>query len=154
MDQVIADEKLDITLVDRGLFDLEALGEFDTVLFLGLIYHFRNPQYALDSLSVLTKEHLFVSSQTIAGDDLTMVNRRSESQLGRKTSRHTALKGWHPTRPLLVRMIEWAGFRNVLPLSNPDINYPDKPKFHTNSAYYRAIKDHNVDRDAANRIFL
>lgn len=82
---------------------------FDIVCYLGLGFHLRHPQLALDMLTRLCDAHFLTSSQTIEGDELIMSNRahrHAEREMG-------ALHGWEPTEALLGEMIAHSGFRNV-----------------------------------------
>lgn len=127
--EVIRREALSVDLVDSDLLSVRALGEFDAVLCLGLIYHFRNPQYILDMLSTVCAGDLFVSTQTAKGSDLVLVNRCTPGCLpAGHVPPDVILSGWHPTRPLFERMLRWAGFGNVVALSDPKLNFPQKAR--------------------------
>ncbi len=151
---VIQNENLDLTLTDKSVFDLNFLEKYDSVLFLGLIYHFRHPQYVLDLISNVVREHLFISSQTLPGDQLIMLNRADKQyDVRRLRNRNLILSGWQPTRNLLVKMIESSGFGDVIPISDPSLDFPSKPVGHTNNAYYRATKIRNIDMESSIREF-
>lgn len=157
LERLSAEEGLNIRPVRGSLFDAHKLGAFDTVLLLGVIYHFRDPQFLLDFISTLDVKDLFVSSPTHAGEGLVNHNRRGLNN-GKdlpagffdNLPKHVfgdeiILTGWHPTHALLERMIRWAGFENVTALSDRKINAPETPTGWTNSAYYRATKMRTVD---------
>jgi SAM-dependent methyltransferase len=141
---LIAKENLSVTIERAGLFDahrqaqLLGIDRFDTVLCLGLIYHFRDPLGMLLSVAAVKTEHLFISSQTHPGEDFALVNRTDPKHYPRvDTTQH--MTGWHPTRPMLVRMLRQAGYTDIIATTDPAINFPNKPiKKVTNSAYYRA----------------
>lgn len=158
LDRLIAEEGLDITLRDEGLFEAgEVDGPFDTVLCLGLVYHFRDPQYVLDWLSQLEMEHLIVSTQTGPGAGLQMTNRR-DPEIGLPEwfweTRTDPLSGWHPTHALFVKMLGWAGFRDVVALT-PPMAFPTKPQPGlTNSAYFRATRGETVYPLASRQTYL
>jgi hypothetical protein len=147
-------EDLDIHLSDADLFSCHELDRHDTVLCLGLIYHFRYPQLVLDYLSSLEPEWLFLSCQTHPSDDLALYNRANPGILkpGHLPD-DIRLTGWHPTRVLLERMLEWAGFAEVTSLTDQRYDFPNKPPGATNSAYYRARLHSPVDPEAAKRVF-
>tara|TARA_R110000851_G_scaffold307758_1_gene466451 strand:+ start:561 stop:1301 length:741 start_codon:yes stop_codon:yes gene_type:complete len=154
LEQIIKDEELDLTLSDGGLFDAHKLGSFDTVLCLGLIYHFRDQQYVLDYLSTLDMKDLVISNQTHPGDQLAMYNRLDPSVLPAKfwENYKEPISGWHPTRPLFERMMQFAGFTNVIALTDETVSFPKKPlEGITNSAYYRATKDRESDPETSRR---
>lgn len=158
LDDVIETEALDVTLLSEELFDAHTLGAFDTVMCLGLVYHFRDQQFVLDYLSTLKSQDLIISNQTAPGDDLIMVNRMDPSvpvpvDFWKKYT--DALSGWHPTRPMFERMLSYAGFTNVTALTDPTFNYPDKPsRGVTNSAYYHARYGRSVDPIASRYKYL
>lgn len=139
-------EQLGIKFVEHDLYGSFELRGFDTVLCLGLMYHFRDPQHILDSLNAVTDGDLFLSTQTAPGSDLMLVNRKQEGVLKKgHLPEDIILTGWHPTRPLLERMLEWAGFGEISALTDEHFNFPHKPEGLTNSAYYRATKKTSID---------
>ncbi|WBQ10093.1 DUF1698 domain-containing protein [Hyphomonadaceae bacterium ML37] len=156
--EIISQEGLDIELRSEGLFDAHRLGAFDTVMCLGLIYHFRSQQFVLDYLSTVKGQDLIISNQTCAGDDLIMANRLSTSAAmspERWEAYEQVLAGWHPTHALFKRMIEFAGFTDVIALTDPSVNFPKKPvPGVTNSAYYHARFDRVVDPIASQYMYL
>lgn len=158
LDAVIANESLDLMLCDEGIFDAHVLGRFDVVMCLGLVYHFRDQQFVLDYLSTLDADDLIISNQTHPGDGLMMVNRIDGSvpaPVGFWASYTDPLSGWHPTRPMFERMLRHAGFGEVTPITDPAINYPDKPlRGVTNSAYYHALRVKSVDPVASRYVYL
>jgi SAM-dependent methyltransferase len=98
-----------ITIERADLFDALSFGEFDIVCYVGLAYHIRHPQLALDMLSHCCRDILLASTQSIEGDGLMMRNRAF-------TKRDRAageLYGWEPTEPLFLDMIAHAGFRDA-----------------------------------------
>jgi 2-polyprenyl-3-methyl-5-hydroxy-6-metoxy-1,4-benzoquinol methylase len=97
-----------ITLQQADFYDCFDLGQFDIVCFLGLVYHLRHPQLALDMLGRLCRGTLLASSQTIPSDGLVMQNRATRIE-GRSLG---AIVGWEPTEELFREMIAHAGFRN------------------------------------------
>lgn len=155
VESVIAEEDLSLSIHKDGLFEAGKYGSFDCILLLGVIYHFRDPQYLLDFLSTLDTKDIVISTQTATGDAFHLVNRRDEGMMPKGFwSDDIVLSGWHPTRPLLERMIRWSGFDNVTALTDPSVNFPNKPlKGLTNSAYYRATKVKTVDPEASRKVY-
>ena len=153
--KIIADETLDLTLHRAGLFDAPQFGTFDSVLLLGIIYHFRDPQFVLDFLSSLDVKDVIVSTQTASGDDLSLRNRRDDGTMPAGFySDEIVLSGWHPTHALFRKMLEWAGFGEITALTDPSVNFPGKPAVGlTNSAYYRATKKHGTDPVAVRQVY-
>ena len=83
--------------------------QFDIVCYVGLSYHLRYPQLALDMLSHLCRGQLICSTQTIAGDSSEMHN-RARHLVDRDLD---VLYGWEPTETLFLSMISQAGFQNA-----------------------------------------
>ena len=158
LSKVIAEEGLQLELRSEGIFEVRDLGRFDTVLCLGLVYHFRDQQFVLDYLSTLDFGDLIISNQTSPGDQLAMINRMDSSVPVPENfwANYTdPLSGWHPTRPMFERMLRYAGFDDVVATTNPAINYPDKPyRGVTNSSYYRATRKRTVDPIASRYVYL
>lgn len=155
---VIAEEGLKLELADFGLFDAHKLGKFDTVLCLGLVYHFRDQQFVLDYLSTVDMGDLIISNQTHPTGKLAMFN-RLEPEVGlpeRFFEKYSEpLSGWHPTRPMFERMLAFAGFGEIVPLTDSAVNFPNLPiKGVTNSAYYRATKKREIDPIASRYEYL
>ncbi len=146
---VISREHLQLITHEAGLWEAKQFGTFDTVLCLGLVYHFRDQQFVIDWLSTLEMVDLIISNQTHPGNQLAVVNRMDSSMPFRPDfwdAYEEPLSGWHPTHPMFVRMLQFAGFDNVTPLTDPAVNFPEKPlPGVTNSAYYRATKQLTVD---------
>lgn len=151
----IRDERLNLTIQKDGLFNADKYGPFDVVLVLGLLYHFRDPQYILDYISTLDLKDIVISTQTADGADLVLQNRLDIKSLPVGFwSADIVLSGWHPTHPLLERMLMWAGFGNITALTDPSVNFPQKPlQGVTNSAYYRATKFKATDPNESRRVY-
>lgn len=145
-------EGVSLQFSDSGLFDLTRLDDFDTVICFGLIYHFRYPQYLIDYLSWAGARTLYLSTQTMPGEDLAMRN-RNEMAGREKLARLGGLRGYEPTHRLLRGMLGAAGFENVELLTDREYNFPQWPKGATNSAYYRAELVHRVDPDQMAKLF-
>lgn len=141
IEDLILKENLTMKLVDN---------DFSTIHKLGLIYHFKNPQFLLDYLNQNMKinSKLFISTQTHSSDKLIMINRMDEQVLKKKileTNNKSILSGWHITNNLFNKMLQTSGFNNIKLLTKP-CDFPEKPnKFLTNSAYYIAEKNKNLD---------
>jgi ubiquinone/menaquinone biosynthesis C-methylase UbiE len=97
-----------ITIHKADIHEMMRFGNFDIVSCLGILYHLRHPQLALDQLSHVAKEHLLISSQTKEGDSFTMTSRSKQG---------TFAPRWEPTEPALFGMLNSAGFRDVRLLS-------------------------------------
>lgn len=105
--QIGLDDKIKVHHGD--LFSAIDKGAFDIVCYVGLSYHIRYTQLALDMLSWLCTGHLLTSTQTQEGDGLVLWNRASTAEKRAPGE----LWGWEPTEELYVEMIMHAGFKNA-----------------------------------------
>ena len=150
IEDLILKENLSMELVDNDFSTIHKLGSFDVIICFGLIYHFKNPQFLIDYLNQNMKinSKLFISTQTYSSDKLIMINRMDEEVLKKKiieTNNKCILSGWHITRNLFNKMLQTSGFNNIKLLTKP-CDFPEKSKkFLTNSAYYIAEKNKNLD---------
>lgn len=138
LENLIEQEALPISISNDDFFACASnQRQYDIIVCLGLIYHFRYPQLMLDMLSAMRSTYLFISTQTHPGTDLALFNRASPGILPSGfLSKDIPLTGWHPTRKLFERMLEWAGFTDVISLTDGD--FSQQRAGLTNSAYYRA----------------
>jgi hypothetical protein len=155
LERFTEEEGLELRIESEGLFDVHTLGRHEIVLCLGLLYHFRYPQLIIDYLSWLEPEYLFLSSQTSPREGLVLENRASPGVLPADYLKpETLLTGWHPTRPLLERMMQSAGFVDVTNLTAERYDYPNRSAGATNSSYYRARLIEPVDPEVLKRVYL
>ena len=144
-------EPLQVEVRNDHFFNADKHGSFDVVLALGLVYHFRHPQLCLDYLGNLDSKWFFISTQTCNSDDLIMQNRKIVCP---QFHTQTVLGGWHPSRPLCISMLEWAGFQNIFELTDPSLNFYNKSSQVTNSNYFLVEKGKAVDIEAEKIKFL
>ncbi len=147
VDGIVTEENLKLTVIKKSLFQAHEFKGCDIVLCLGLLYHFRYPQYILDYLSTLEMEWLFLSTQVHPGDQLLMMNRVEPSIKfpANFFDPSTTLTGWHPTRSLLEKMLRWANFDQIQSLTKEPYVFPQKQAGLTNSAYFKARRVGVVD---------
>jgi tRNA (mo5U34)-methyltransferase len=102
---------------DFMTMDLSSLGTFDVVLFLGVLYHLRDPLGALGRLRQITSGTALVESEAaIFGgmEDLSACQFfETDECAGDPTN------WWAPTAPALLGMCRAAGFANVTLLLGP-----------------------------------
>jgi hypothetical protein len=105
-----------VDLLYGNVFAIGGLEQrFDIVCYVGLSYHLRHPQLALDLIGHRCAGTLLASSQTIEGDALTMQNRAMKiAAPGHRLDDRPRgyLYGWEPTEELFLDMIAAAGFRD------------------------------------------
>ncbi|KCZ47783.1 bifunctional 2-polyprenyl-6-hydroxyphenol methylase/3-demethylubiquinol 3-O-methyltransferase UbiG [Hyphomonas sp. CY54-11-8] len=137
----IPEERLSIS--GDALFDIrpEETSHMDVVLFLGLAYHFRYPQLVLDYVGQFDADHFVVSTQCIEGESDFLQNR---SDITPQYLGDQPLLGWHATRPLFLKMLEWAGMSDPRLIEHPHVNRGGA-KTTTNNAYFIADRGKPVD---------
>jgi len=151
LEYIRKDEPLQIEVKNDHFFNAHQYGSFDVVLALGLVYHFRHPQLCLDYLGNLDSKWVFISTQTCNSDDLIMQNRKAVCP---QFHTQTVLGGWHPSRALFLSMLEWAGFKNIVELTDPSLNFYNKSAQVTNSNYFLAETGEGVNIEAEKIKFL
>lgn len=97
-----------IEFVEGDVYGIDLSRRFDIVCYVGLSYHLRYPQLALDMLTRVVDGYLLTSTQSIKGDNLTMANRARRVENRGPGELH----GWEPTENLFLEMLAHAGFRH------------------------------------------
>jgi tRNA (mo5U34)-methyltransferase len=100
-------EDLEVEVVD---ISPETVGEFDVVLFLGVLYHMRHPLLALERMASVTKELLVVETFI----DLTFL-RSSAAAFYPQAMFGDHTNWWGPNRAAVAGMLHTAGFDRVVP---------------------------------------
>ena len=101
----------------RGV-DFQSLGQFDVVLYLGVLYHMENPLESLRRVRRLTKEIAIIETEAMA------LGGFEDRPLCEFFPTNAKLMGdptnfWAPNAPALVGLCETAGFSRVEVLSTP-----------------------------------
>jgi 2-polyprenyl-3-methyl-5-hydroxy-6-metoxy-1,4-benzoquinol methylase len=102
-----------VELLRGSVYAIGPLPQYDIVCYLGLAYHLRHPQLALDLIAHHCSDTLLASSQTITGTGLSMTNRATTHAAPGHTVADRPpgfLWGWEPTEQLFVDMLYSAGF--------------------------------------------
>ena len=156
LDEQVERESLHLNIVESDLFGCHKLPRHEIILFLGLVYHFRYPQYCLDYLSTLEPKELFVSSQTYESKALVLANRLNEGFMRPdQFPSSIPIAGFHPSHSMLRVMLEAAGFDELVMLTDREYCAPEKPfPDVTNSAYYRAQFKRRLDPEQEKKRFL
>jgi tRNA (mo5U34)-methyltransferase len=102
---------------DFMTMDLESLGRFDVVLFLGVLYHLQNPFAALERLARVTGELAVVESEAVAFggmDELAICEFFESDELAGDST-----NWWSPNQKALSGMCRAAGFGEVETIVGP-----------------------------------
>jgi tRNA (mo5U34)-methyltransferase len=111
----LKDSKVVAAVGDFEKADEKFLGQFDITLFLGVLYHMKNPLGALTTLASITKEFSIIETAEIAvkeNDDSALLEFYEGRDLGCDPTNFFA-----PNFIALVKMCREAGFKNVVKLA-------------------------------------
>src|SRR5262245_947917 len=127
--------KQPIELRELGVYDIESLGQFDVVVFIGVLYHLRHPLYALEKVASVCKETMFLQS-LLRGDDRDFepaenypfdekgVFERPEfphMYFIEKSFNGDESNWWVPNHSCLKAMARAAGFRRIEESGHPEL---------------------------------
>ncbi|OLD57318.1 MAG: hypothetical protein AUI54_03230 [Acidobacteria bacterium 13_1_40CM_2_56_5] len=124
-----------VELRELGVYDVESLGPFDIVVFIGVLYHLRHPLYAIDKVASICKDTMYLQSlvRGDSGDFVPAPNYPlSEYEVFKrpkfprmyfieKSINDDASNWWVPNTSCLMAMARSAGFRNVRESSHPEL---------------------------------
>ncbi|MDQ1375709.1 MAG: tRNA (mo5U34)-methyltransferase [Actinomycetota bacterium] len=105
----ILGSRVDDRTIDVMDLTPEAVGTFDVVLFLGVLYHLRHPLLALERVISVTGDHLILEThvERLSTRRPAMVLYPDDELSGDPTN------WWGPNRRAVVAMLETVGFRDV-----------------------------------------
>jgi len=124
-----------IELRELGAYEVASLGEFDIVIFIGVLYHLRHPLYAMDQVASICKEVMYLQS-VVRGDTHDFeaaadypqteqdVFKRPEfprMYFIEKSFNGDASNWWFANTSCLMAMARSAGFVTVQQTSHPEI---------------------------------
>lgn len=127
--------KQPIELRELGVYDIESLGHFDFVVFIGVLYHLRHPLYALEKVASVCKETMYLQS-LLRGDarDFEPAENYSFEEHGifertefprmyfiEKSFNGDESNWWVPNHSCLKAMARSAGFRRVEESGHPEL---------------------------------
>jgi tRNA (mo5U34)-methyltransferase len=107
----------EIEAVHHDVMDLRSLsiGKFDYVLFMGVLYHLKNPLHALEVLAESTLEHLVVETHI----DITDYDRPAMIFYPGSELNADASNWWGPNVQCVTEMLKIVGFSRVEYLIHP-----------------------------------
>lgn len=97
--------------VDVDVMDLspERVGEFDLVLFLGVLYHLRHPLLALERVATVTRDQLILETHV----DLTWLRRPAMAFYPGQELAWDPTNWWGPNPAAVIGMLHAVGFKRV-----------------------------------------
>ena len=102
------DSKVEPIVADFSTMDLEPLGQFDIVLYLGVLYHMPDPFGSLQRVARVTRGEAFVETELLAvpgAEEYGACEFLATDELGRDPT-----NWWVPNRTALIGMLRSAGF--------------------------------------------
>lgn len=123
-----------IELREMDTYGIEALGQFDFVIFVGVLYHLKHPLYALEKMAAVCKDTMYFQSvirgplEDFNPDDDYSVQERDIFDIPaypklyfiEKSFNGDVSNWWFATRSCLRAMLRTVGFREVLDTDSPD----------------------------------
>ncbi len=111
--------------ISMSVYEAQQLGEFDTIFFFGTFYHLRHPMLALETLSSICRESIYVES-AICDDYSPYIDEPGQSGLGRGYGNKMVMEfyptnelaqnptnWWSPTLRTLAHMVRACGWSHV-----------------------------------------
>ncbi len=124
---------LPIEVLQWDVYNVDALGSFDIVVFLGVLYHLKHPLYALEKVASACAGTLFFQSgiwgteEFIPADDYPLSDVAILNEPGwpkmffiEKSLNADESNWWIATTGCLKAMLRVSGFRNLKSTANPD----------------------------------
>jgi tRNA (mo5U34)-methyltransferase len=119
----LAREALGSKVEDRvmDVYELspETVGRFDLVLFLGVLYHLRDPLPALERVASVTADQLILETHV----DLSFVHRPAMAFYPGQELSHDPTNWWGPNSAAVVAMLRAVGFGRVKTVSPTSLRY-------------------------------
>jgi tRNA (mo5U34)-methyltransferase len=119
------DSKVEPFVGDFQKVDLDELGQFDVVLYLGVLYHMKEPLTCLERVRAVTKEVAVIETEAVhlqGLDDEVLLQFHAGSSL------RTDFGNWYvPTIEALHNLCRAAGFSRVRTIVGPPAPPPEQP---------------------------
>lgn len=113
----LLDSSVEPVVADFMETDLNTLGQFDVVFFLGVLYHMRHPLLSLERLAQLTREVAVIETAAVwAHPNRAWCEFFETNELGNDPS-----NWWAPNEKALIGMCRAAGFRRVEIMHRPSL---------------------------------
>lgn len=130
--------KVESIVGDFMTMDLERLGTFDVVLYLGVLYHMRHPLLALERLARVTRELLVVETEAVA---LPGYEHHAFCEFFESNELNADVSNWWaPNRRGLTAMCRAAGFPRIESRNDPGSVPPSRDALHRYRLVLRAWK--------------
>ncbi|MGI0088391.1 MAG: class I SAM-dependent methyltransferase [Nitrosotalea sp.] len=113
--QILGSKVQDIDLKD--ISEVDTLGSFDIVLFLGVFYHLKDPLIVLEKVAKVTGEMLILETELdLRNNDFPMMSFNFDRQV---YDDHTNY--WFPNQKLVESLLKTVGFKEVRMVHKSDV---------------------------------
>jgi tRNA (mo5U34)-methyltransferase len=124
-----------IDLCELGAYDVESLGQFDIVMFVGVLYHLKHPLFALEKISAVCRETMYFQSAVRGSrDDYQPLDDYPPNEVAafdkeafpklffiEKSFNGDESNWWFATRSCLKAMLRVSGFKTIRDTPHPEI---------------------------------
>ena len=112
-------------VADFQKIDLDDLGQFDVVLYLGVLYHMKEPLTCLERVRAVTKEVAVIETEAL---HLEHLGHEALMQFHAGSSLRTDFGNWYvPTIEALHNLCRAAGFSQIRTIVGPPAPRPEPP---------------------------
>jgi tRNA (mo5U34)-methyltransferase len=130
------DSNVEPVVGDFMTIDLDSLGTFDIVLYLGVLYHIKDPLTALERVRRVTKELAVIETEALRLDGLETM---SLVEFFAGSEVNNDFGNWYvPTLPALHALCRAAGFSEVRTIAGP-IGPPSRGASHYRALVYALV---------------
>jgi tRNA (mo5U34)-methyltransferase len=115
--------KVEAVVGDFQKVDLDALGPFDVVLYLGVLYHMKEPLTSLERVRAVAKEVAVIETEAVHVQGM---DHEAMLQFHAGSTLNTDFGNWYvPTIQALHNLCRAAGFRDVRTINGPPMPNPE-----------------------------
>jgi tRNA (mo5U34)-methyltransferase len=121
--KTVLDSKVEPVVGDFQKMDLDELGQFDVVLYLGVLYHMKEPFTCLERVRAVTKDVAVIETEAVHIEGL---DHEVLLQFHAGSDLRIDFGNWYvPTIQALHNLCRAAGFREVRTVAGPPQSLPD-----------------------------
>lgn len=118
--------RVESVVADFQKIDLDDLGQFDVVLYLGVLYHMKEPLTCLERVRAITKEVAVIETEAL---HLERLEHEALMQFHAGSSLRTDFGNWYvPTIQALHNLCRAAGFSEIRTIVGPPAPRPESPQ--------------------------
>ena len=123
--KAVLGSRVESVVADFQKIDLDDLGQFDVVLYLGVLYHMKEPLTCLERVRAVTKEVAVIETEAL---HLEHLGHEALMQFHAGSSLRTDFGNWYvPTIEALHNLCRAAGFSHIRTIVGPPAPGPEPP---------------------------